>query len=166
MELVSFSHHDDAVAEYGEGAASVGNLVMALKVKRQADGSPPEDPADELKTRICIADAKHNSLDLADTHSGCATGPADHVISQLAVELNALTAVCDVSCAYGKAREAVTQLGRDRVTGMVVGRNLYARVPSWLVRYGPYPALDARGRPNLLLIKWAMRGGTLVGDHV
>jgi hypothetical protein len=41
---------------------------------------------------------------------------------------------------------------------VIVGRNLYARVPSWLARYGPYPALDARGRPNLLLIKWAMPG--------
>ena len=42
-----------------------------------------------------------------------------------------------VSCAYGKARGAVMQLRRDPVTGAVVGRNLYARVPSWLQRYGP-----------------------------
>ena len=39
-----------------------------------------------------------------------------------------------------------------------MGRNLYARVPSWLAHYGPYPTHDARGRPNLLFIKWAMPG--------
>ncbi len=38
--IVSFEHYDNTVRDYGKAAASIENIAMTLKVKRQADGSP------------------------------------------------------------------------------------------------------------------------------
>ena len=124
-----------------------------------------DDPEATRKTRITIADAKGNSGAIIDTYSGCAHTASDNVITQLQQELRGdgpneetHVFVIDVSGAYGKAKAAVEHLRRDPKTGVITGRALYARVPPWMAKYGPFPTHDSQGRPNLIIIPSAMPG--------
>ena len=165
IRVVPFMHYHITAKEYGDDRVSIGNFVVAFRAKTKPDGTPMDDPDATRKTRITIADAKGNSGAIIDTYSGCAQAASDHVLTQLQQELEGdgpndetHVFVIDVSGAYAKAKPAVEHLRRDPKTGIVSGRALYARVPPWMAKYGPFPTHDDQGRPNLIIIPSAMPG--------
>ena len=110
IRIVPLQHYHTAGRTYGYDRVSIGNLVVAFKIKSKPDGTPTDDPATTRKTRITIADAKGNSGGIIDVYSGCAHAASDNVLTQLQQELsgdgpNDETHVfaIDVSGAYGKA---------------------------------------------------------------
>ncbi len=136
-----------------------------FEIKTNPDSTPTDDPTATRKTLITIADAQGNSGSIIDTYSGCAHAASENVLTQLKQELSGdgpngethIVAI-DVSGAYGKAKGALKHLRRDLTTGAVSGRALYARMPAWLAKYGIFPTHDAHGRPNPILIHFAMPG--------
>jgi hypothetical protein len=154
---VTSAHYYELLREFGPDHVALGNLVVAIKLKSKP-GAPQPDPDAQRRMRVTIADAKSpTAAHGIDTHSGCADGTSNHVLTQVSVQLRTIRFVIDVQAAYSKAIRPPA-LRRDPVTGMITGRALFARVAPWVPRYCNINTHDANGLPNLVFIPSAMPG--------
>ena len=114
----------------GDTRVSVGNLVLAFRLKRNPLGDFLSDDL-RRKARLTIADKKTNHSDdtVDDFYSACVSSGTSPASS-----LNSLSNV-----AYYKGTPKTPEEG---------GRLVYARVPAYLHRYGDYPTHGPDGTPG------------------
>jgi hypothetical protein len=147
--LVSKEHLHRSQRLYGTARVSIACIVVAFRVKTDPDGTLLE-VSKCRKARITIADKRTNAAaENQDYYSACVASSTSRLITQLAVEHGALQHTIDVSGAYYKGTRVRPEDG---------GRIVYARVPSWLHRYGPYPTHNPDGSANYLLVEGNMPG--------
>ena len=149
MEVVSAKHLQHSITQYGSHRVSIGNFVLAFRIKTDPDGGLL-DASKCRKARLTFADKR--SLDSKAAHSyysACVSSSSSRLITQLAVEHGAFQHTIDVSGAYYKGTRTPASEG---------GRLVYARIPSWLQRYGDYPTHASDGSPNYIWITGNMAG--------
>ena len=90
------------------------------------------------KSRLTFANRRSAaSSSTINYYSACVSSSSSRLISQLAVEYRAFQHTIDVSDAYYKGTRPSVEEG---------GRVVFARVPTWLSKYGAFPTHDKNGR--------------------
>jgi hypothetical protein len=149
MEVVNAKHLHQSIATYGTARVSIGNFVLAFRVKTDPDGGLL-DASKCRKARLTFADKRSTNSPAHAYYSACvSSSSSSRLISQLAVEHGAFQHTIDVSGAYYKGKRTPASEG---------GRLVYARIPTWLQHYGAYPTHAPDGTPNYIWITGNMAG--------
>ena len=127
---------------------SVGHIVVAFRVKADADGVL-KGAGITKKSRIAFADEIGQSTAFIDTYSGCADDITDRTITSIGHRMGAQQDTCDVGGAYFHGTPTPPDQG---------GRAVFAEIPKYMHHYGDYPTHDMAGRKNYLRITGNMPG--------
>ena len=149
MEIVSERELRRETALHGHAKVSIGNFVLAFRVKTDPDGALLDEEKCR-KSRLTFADKRAMESKAAmNYYSACVSSSSSRLVSQIAVEHRAFQHTLDVSGAYYKGVRPTIAEG---------GRLVYARVPSRLADYGTFPTHGEDGSPNYLWITGNMAG--------
>jgi hypothetical protein len=96
-----------------------------------------------------MSEGDRENLEAVETHSLCADDITNRLVTLIAPAIKATQTSIDVGGAYFHGTPPTLAEG---------GRLVYAVVPTWLERFGPYPERNADGSRNLLLITGNMPG--------
>jgi len=149
MKLATERELRRSIALHGHSKVSIGNFVLAFRVKTDPDGALLEEEKYH-KPRLTFADKRAMESKAAmNYYSACVSSSSSRLVSQIAVEHRAFQHTLDVSGAYYKGVRPTIAEG-DRL--------IYARVPSWLADYGNFPTHGEDGSPNYIWITGNMAG--------
>ena len=108
-EIVSAKELWQAKDKYKE-RCSVGHIVIAYRLKVDADGDP-KNPAITKKSRIAFADDKSQNAAFDSTFSGCADDITDRVATAVGMRMQAQFDTCDVAGAYFHGTQRIPMTG-------------------------------------------------------